>query len=78
MHDNIPHIKGVIATRIKHKCTGKLEVFIAAGGGRWRCSRLSPVYPRAPLASGQDAQRRVSIIVTRYGPGRRDCILVLG
>ena len=50
IHDNIPHIKGVIATRVKHKCTGKLKVFIAAGGGRWRCSRLSPVCPRAPIA----------------------------
>ena len=48
IHDNIPHIKGVIATRVKHKCSGKLEVFIAAGGGRWRCSRLSPICPRAP------------------------------
>ena len=48
IHDNIPHIKGVIATRVKHKCSGKLKVFIAAGGGRWRCSRLSPVCPRAP------------------------------
>ena len=45
---NIPRIKGVIVTRVKHKCTGKLEVFITAGGGRWRCSRLSPVCPRAP------------------------------
>ena len=26
IHDNIPHIKGVIAARVKHKCTGKLEV----------------------------------------------------
>ena len=54
IHDNIPHIKGVIATRrstqVKHKCTGKLEVFITAGGGRWRCSRLSPISPRAPIS----------------------------
>ena len=51
IHDNIPHIKGVIVTRVKHKCTGKLEVFITAGGGHWRCSRLSPVCPRAPIKS---------------------------
>ena len=51
IHDNIPHIKGVIATRVKHKCTGKLEVFITTGGGHWRCSRLSPVCPRAPIES---------------------------
>ena len=48
-HDNIPHIKGVIVARVKHKCTGKLEVFITAGVGRWRCSRLSPVCPCAPI-----------------------------
>ena len=53
IHDNIPHIKGVIATRVKHKCTGKIEVFITAGGGRWHCSRLSPVCPRAPVGSNQ-------------------------
>ena len=45
-HDNMPHIKGIIATWVKHKCTGKLKVFIMAGGGRWRCCRLSPVCPR--------------------------------
>ena len=58
-HDNIPHIKGVIATRVKHKCTGKLEVFIMAGGGLWHCSRLSPVYPCAPICawSSNELQR---------------------
>ena len=53
IHDNIPHIKGVIATWVKHKCTGKIEVFITAGGGRWHSSRLSPVCPRAPVGSNQ-------------------------
>ena len=48
IHDNIPHFKGVIATRVKHKCTRKLRSFHQAGDGRWRCSRLSPVCPCAP------------------------------
>ena len=52
IHDNVPHIKGVIATRVEHKCTGQLEVFITAGGGRWSCSRLSPVCPCAPMNTG--------------------------
>ena len=56
IHDNIPHIKGVNATRVKHKCTGKLEVFIIAGGGRWRCRRLSPVCPRAPIQSPTEGE----------------------
>ena len=41
IHDNIPPIAGVIADWIKHKCTGKLEVFIMAGGSCW--------YLRLPL-----------------------------
>ena len=43
--------KGVIATRVKHKCTGKL-VFIKAGGGRWCWGRPSSVCPRAPIEQG--------------------------
>ena len=43
IHDNIPPIEGVIGAWVKHKCAGKPEVFIMAGGGRWRCSRLPPV-----------------------------------
>ena len=52
IHDNIPHIKGVTAIRVKHKFTGNSEVFIMAGRGRWRCSRLSPICPRAPIMGG--------------------------
>ena len=58
--DNIPHIKGVIATRVKHKCTGKLKVFITAGGGHWRCSRISPVCAYC-LLTVEGWSRRVKI-----------------
>ena len=46
-HDNIPHIKGVIATWVKHKCTGKLEVFITAN-----CSpdAQKPLTPWTPIS----------------------------
>ena len=42
-------IAGAIAARIKDKCTGKLESFITAGGGCWRCSCLSPMCPCVPI-----------------------------
>ena len=41
IHDNILPIKCVSAAHVEHKCTGKLEVFIMAGGDNWRCSHLS-------------------------------------
>ena len=69
IHDNIPHIKGVTATRVKHKCTGKLEVFITAGGGHWRCSRLSPVCPCAPILRGVVGQDFCTVVWKFYGPG---------
>ena len=41
IHDNIPHIKGVIATRVKHKCTGKFLSF--HHGWWWPLALQSPL-----------------------------------
>ena len=41
LHDNIPHIKGVIATRVKHECTGKLGSF--HHGWWWPLALQSPL-----------------------------------
>ena len=52
VHDNMPPVKRIISTRVKHKCicTGKFEAFITATGDHWHCSRIWQVCSRAPLS----------------------------
>ena len=75
IHDNISHIKGVIATRCKHRYTGKFEVFITAGCGHWRCSGISSVCLRAPIEA-QWCVSKIAIIGSDNGlsPGRHKTI----